>query len=412
MSTTRSFQAMLNQYLPNDLLREELVKRDWILQNVERDDSWKGGDLVVPFRGARASSVAFGGLTASTDIAQDQYVRGTITGGYPEVWGSMLFNHKDLIEHDKISEQNFLKLLPDTVEDFMDYMKQCVSLSFLNGPAFAALTVDGNSSGQMNVNRPERFEIGQKVYLFNATTGLSAAGYVSSILIDTALITLMTTRGGATALDISAYTVANATKVYFDGSQSNGLTSLKLSLLSGTNGGTTSLYGQTKTAYPYLQAINVNGATSSAATILEDIFNAYTVIKNRGKGDPKKVVMGYQKLGQIMTLLEQQKGSYHIDQKGTKVNAFGWTEISIFGVKGQLDVVGIQEMDDDYIMFLDMRAMKIFTNGYFRKRVNPDGREYFEIRNTSGYQYIIDIAFFGDLVLLRPSYCGVLYNLP
>lgn len=94
MSTTRLFQSMLNQYLPNELLREELVKRDWILQNVERDDSWKGGDLVVPFRGARASSVAFGSLTPSSDIAQDQYVRGVISGGYPEVWGSMLFNHK------------------------------------------------------------------------------------------------------------------------------------------------------------------------------------------------------------------------------------------------------------------------------------------------------------------------------
>ncbi len=153
MATTRSFQAMLNQYLPNELLREELVKRDWILQNVERDDSWKGGDLVVPFRGAR---VAFGSLTASTDIAQDNYVRGTISGGYPEVWGSMLFNHKDIIEHDKISEQNFLKLLPDTVEDFMDWMKQCVSLSFLNGPAFGAIASGaGGVGGTMTVNRPE-----------------------------------------------------------------------------------------------------------------------------------------------------------------------------------------------------------------------------------------------------------------
>jgi hypothetical protein len=411
MATTRSFQAMLNQYLPNELLREELVKRDWILQNVERDDSWKGGDLVVPFRGARASSVAFGGLTASSDIAQDIYVRGVISGGYPEVWGSMLFNHKDIIEHDKISEQNFLKLLPDTVEDFMDFMKQCVSLSWLNGPAFAALTVSGTSGGVIVVNRPERFEIGQKVFLYDSTEGLSPACYVGSILMDTATITLYTDRGFGTTINVSGWTVGNSAKVYFDGSQSNGLTSLKLSCLSAANGGTTQLYGQTKTAYPYLQSINVNGSTSTSATILEDIFNAYTVIKNRGKGDPNKAVMSYLRLGYVMTLLEQQKGSYHIDQKGTRVNAFGWTEITIFGVKGRLDVVGIQEMDDDYILFLDLRAMKIFTNGFFRKRINPDGREYFEIRNTTGYQYVIDLCMFGDIVLLRPSYCGILYGL-
>jgi len=412
MATTASFQAMLNQFLPNDLLREELIKRDWILQNVERDDSWKGGDLVVPFRGGRASSVAFGSLTAQSDIAQDTYVRGTISGGYPEVWGSMIFNHKDLIEHDKISEQNFLKLLPDTVEDFMDYLKQCVSLSWLNGPAFAALTADATAGGVIVVNRPERFEIGQKVYLYDAVAGLSAAGYVRTIIMDTATLTIFDARTGGAALDLSAYDLVNSPKVYFDGSQSNGLTSLKLSCLSAANGGTTALYGQTKTAYPYLQTININGSTSTPVTFLEDIFNGYTVTKNRGKGDPNKAVMSYLRLGHIMATLEQQKGAYHIDQTGTKVNAYGWTEITIIGVKGKLDVVGIQEMDDDYVLFLDMRAMKIFTNGFFRKRINPDGREYFEIRNTSGYQYIIDICMFGDLVLLRPSYCGIMHSLP
>jgi len=402
---------MLNQFLPNDLLKEEMVKRDWIIQNVDRDESWDGGDLVVPFRGARASSVSFGSLTASSDVAQDVYVRGTITGGYPEVWGSMVFNHKDLLEHNKISEQNFLKLLPDTVEDFMDYMKQCVSLSWLNGPAFAALASTGTSLGVMLVNRPERFEIGQKVFLYDSTTGLSAPGYVSNILMDTAQITLCTDRGFGTPLNISSYNVANGSKVYFDGSQANGLTSLKLSCLSAANGGTSALYGQTKTGYNYLQSINVNGATSTAATILEDIFNAFTVIKNRGKGNPNKIVMSYLRLGYCMTLLEQQKGAYHIDQKGTKVNVFGWTEITVFGVKGSLDLIGIQEIDDDYILFLDLRAMKIFTNGFFKKRANPDGREYFEVRNTTGFQYLIDVCLFGDIVLLRPSYCGILYGM-
>lgn len=410
MSTTRSFQAMLNQFLPNDLLREELVKRDWILQNVERDDSWKGGTLIVPFRGARASSVAFGSLTASDNIAEDVYVRGEVSG-YPEVWGSMIFNHRDLIEHDKISEQNFLKILPDTVEDFMDYLKQCVSLSWLNGPAFASLTADGGATGELTVNRPERFELNQKIYLYDAVAGLSAALYVRTISVDTAELVVYNARSGGAVVDVSAYLLANSPKVYFDGSQSNGLTSLKLSCLSAANGGTTQLYGQTKTAYPYLQSINIDGSTSTPATILEDIFNGYTVVKNRGKGDPNKAVMSYLRLGYVMALLEQQKGAYHIDQTGTKVNAFGWTEITITGVKGSLTVVGIQEMDDDYILFLDMRAMKVFTNGFFRKRINPDGREYFEIRNTTGYQYIIDICMFGDLVLLRPSYCGIMYGL-
>jgi len=50
MSTTRTFQDMLNEYLPNRLLKEELIKRDYILSTIDKDDSWKGGKLIVPFK--------------------------------------------------------------------------------------------------------------------------------------------------------------------------------------------------------------------------------------------------------------------------------------------------------------------------------------------------------------------------
>jgi hypothetical protein len=411
VATTRSFQAMLNEYLANDLLKEELIKRDWILSNVEMDNSWKGGKLIVPFKGIQASSVAFGSLTAAADVGEDGYVRGSVDT-QPEVWGTMLFNHRDIMEHDKISEQNFLKILPDAIDDFMDYMKQCVSLSFLNGPAFAKLTTDGTAGGSFTTDRPERFVLKQKVYFDDADSVASAAGYVQTIAMDTGVITVDTTRAGGVDLDISAYTVAQSAKVYFDGSQANPLTSLRGSLLSAANGGDTTLYGQTKTAYPYLQSINVSGAASTPTSLLQDIFDAYTTIKNRGKGMPNKVLMSYRNLGYVMTILETQKGAYHIDQKSTKVSAYGWTEISVFGVKGSIDLVGVQEMDDDVIFFLDKRAMKIYTNGAFRKRMSPDGREYFETRATTGYQYLLDVCFFGDLVLLRPSYCGVLHSIP
>lgn len=411
MGTTRSFQSMLNEYLANDLLKEEIVKRDWILQNVEMDNGWKGGTLIVPFKGIQASSVAFGSLTAANDVGEDGYVRGEIST-QPEVWGTMSFNHRDLMEHDKISEQNFLKVLPDTIDDFMEHMKQCVSLSLLNGPAFAKLTTDGTSGGSFTTDRPERFVLKQKVFFDDDGSVLSAAGYVQTINMDSGVITVDTTRAGGVDLDISAYSVTENAKVYFDGSQANPLTSLRGSLLSATNGGDASLYGQTKTAYPYLQAINVSGAAATAESLLQNVFDAYTTIKNRGKGMPNKVLMSYRNLGYIMTILETNKGGYHIDQKSTKVSAYGWTEISVFGVKGSLDLVGVQEMDDDVIFFLDKRAMKVYTNGGFRKRMSPDGREYFEVRATTGYSYILDLCFFGDLVLTRPSYCGVLHSIP
>jgi len=84
---------MLNEYLPNELFKEEMVKRDWLLSTIEKDNNWKGGTLVFPFKSQSASSIAFGSLTASTDVSEDDYVRGQITT-QPEVWGTMSFNHR------------------------------------------------------------------------------------------------------------------------------------------------------------------------------------------------------------------------------------------------------------------------------------------------------------------------------
>lgn len=416
MATTRSFQTMLNDYLPNQLLREELVKRDWLLTNVEKDDGWLQGPLIVPFKSAGASSVSFGSLTSGTDIAEDSYVRGTIST-YPEVHGSMIFNFRDLIEHGAVSEKNFLKLLPDTVDDFMAYMKMCVSLSITNGPSFAKVTDATNAAtGIMIVDRPERFVIGQKSQL-DDDDSVATDVYCTAINMNTGAVTLSLTRGGGAA-NLSAYSVAQNAKFYFDGAQSNGMSSLKLSLLPASNtgisgAGSTTLYGQTKTGSPYLQAIAADGSTITAANILDSIFDQYVVVKNRGKGNPNKVVMSYKNFGSVLKSLETSKGAFHQDQKGTKVSVYGWTEVSIFGPSGVLDIVAIQEMDDDWIGFLDTRptCMKFYSNGFFRKQMSPDGREYFEQRATTGRSYIVDVSCFGDFVLQRPSYCGALYNI-
>jgi hypothetical protein len=141
------------------------------------------------------------------------------------------------------------------------------------------------------------------------------------------------------------------------------------------------------------------------------LFDGYTDVKIKGKGKPDTLIMSYKHLGSIMKLLEQDKGSYHIDQKSTKVSAYGWTEIKLFGVKGWLTVVGIEEMNDDWIGYLDLRALRLHSNGFFKKRVSPDGDSYFEVRATSGYQYLVDMCFFGDLVLYRPSYCGIMHTI-
>lgn len=411
MATTRTFQDMLNEYLPNELLKEEFVKRDYLLTKVEKKNDWLGGTLIVPFKAAGASSVAFGSLSASNDIAEDKYVRGEVSG-HKEVWGTMIFNHRDLMEHEQVSEQNFLKILPGAVEDFMDYMKNVVSVNLLNGAHFAKLTAAATANdGLIVVDRPDRFVIGQKVKLADGSSDIT--GYVSTINMNTSTVLMVTARGGATPLDFSgAEALDSGASCYNDGADTGSFSSLRDALLSAANGGSSTLYGVTKTLYPYLQAINVSGADITAVNIMEKIFDALTTIRQRGKGNPTDVVMSYKNLGSCMKAIEASKGAFNVVPNSNRASQYGWTEIEVGSVvKGSLKIVGVQEADDDIIMFLDWRALSFHSNGFFKKRVSPDGVEYFEIRNTSGYQYIIDMCLFGELVVKRPSYCGILYSI-
>jgi hypothetical protein len=267
MATTREFNDMLNEYLTNDLLMEELVKRDYFLQKIAKDEDWKGGDVIVPFRGAQASSVKFGSLTASNDIAQSKYVRGKIED-YREVWGSLIFNETDLQQHDgKITESTFLKILPDEIDTFMDYFKEVTSFQLAAGPHFATVTdATDAATGIMIVDRIDRFVLRMKVTLDDSNSD-PADYYVIGVNVNTNAVTLSATRDGSAA-DVSAYSVAQAAKFYYDGvwdgTNSISFVSIKNALLSATNGGGTTLHGQTKTAYPYLQAVNISGSRRAA----------------------------------------------------------------------------------------------------------------------------------------------------
>ena len=411
MATDRTFNTMLNEYLPLSLLKEELMKRDYLLSNVKKDNSWKGGSLVIPFKGGGASSVSYGSLTASGDIAEDTFVRGSI-GTQPEVWGSMVFHHRDIMEHDKISEQNFLKLLPDTITDFSDRLKNVISVNLLNGSHSASATADGDASGNITVDRPERFDVGQKV-LVDDDDSVPASGYVQSIDINTGVIQIDTTRTSATGTNLSAYTVAQNAKVYEDGAQAGSFTSLRSQLLpASVSGGGTTLFGQTKTTYPYLQAIAGDGSTITAANILEKIFDHLTTVRKLGKGMPTDIVMSYKNLGSVLKVLESTKGAFNVMPGSQKTSVFGWTEVMVGSVSSQpLKIVGVQEVDDDIIYFLDWRGLKFYSNGFMRRRISPDGDSFFEVRAASGFQYIVDMSVFGDLVCYRPSYQGILHSI-
>lgn len=423
MGTTRSFSQMLNDYLPTSLLKEEVVKRDYFLSKVEKDDGWLGASTtsgearyIVPFKAAGASSIKSGGLTAANDIAEDKYVRGYINEA-KEIWGSLMFYHRDLMEHDKISEKNFLKILPGAVEDFVDYMKAVVSQNLLCGAWFDTLSAATSAAdGIVTVYRPDKWVIGQKVKLVDGSSDIT--GYVKTIDMNTKQVLLVTARGGSTALDFQAGEALDAgTKAYNDGFDSSALLSLRTTLLSYANGGDETLHGQTKASYPFLQAINVNGGASglaiTAANIMEKIFDSLTTVRQFGRGNPTDIVMSYKHFANCLKSIEVSKGAFNVTPGSQKASVYGWTELEVGSVtKGGMKLVAVQEMMDDVIYIIDWRSFKFASNGFIRRRRSPDGNEYFESRDaTAGYSYIVDHCLFGELVVERPSYSGVIHSI-
>ena len=409
MATSRTFNDMLNEYVANPILAEEFQKDNYIFDKMDRDDDWTGqGNLIVPFKSAGASSLSFGSLTGSTDISEDVYVRGSIST-MKEVWGSMIFHHRDLMEHEKLSEKNLLRILPDTITDFMEYMKMSVAINLLNGASFAKATADGQAGGTITVNRPDRFRKGQKVSLDDDNSA-AADYYVTAININTKTITLSATRGGAAA-NISAYTLAQNAKFYNDGQQSNGFLYLKNALLSSANGGSSTLYGQTKVDSPFTQAINIDGTAIDASNILEKIFDGLTDTQTYGRGKPVDVLMSYKNFGAAVKSVEIAKGAFNVVPNSRKAEPYAWKEISIGSTSGDMiRLVGLHEMDDDFMPIIDWRGIRFHSNGFFKKRRAPDGKEYFEDRLTTGYVYIVDVCLFGEFTVNRPSYQGIIHT--
>lgn len=420
MATSRSFQAMLNQYLPEDLLREEMLKRDFFLQNVKKVNDWRGGSLIIPFEGAAASSVSFGALTDAADVAEYQYVRGQVND-YSELHGTLRFNQRDLYDHSgRINEDSFLKILPDQVENFMQYMKEVLSVHLLNGAAFASakstLGTSDLANGIIEVTNIDRFVIGMRVTLDDADSNENNQLYVTAININNETVTLSATRGGAAA-NLSAFTVAQSARFYHPGVfASNAVTadafvSVPGLLLSQANGGLTQAYGVNKTAWPFLQAQNVNSSDITETNILEKLLDAYTLVRSKARGNASTIMMSYKHLGSILKLIELQKGGFKVTPTSTKASLYGWTEIELGTVKGNLKIVGDVSMPDNLIYLLDMDTWTFYSNGMFRKRTAPDGKSYFEVRATTGFTYLVDVSCFGQLVCNGISKNAVLHSI-
>jgi len=224
---------------------------------------------------------------------------------------------------------------------------------------------------------------------------------------------LSASRGGV-AVSVAAYTVAQGAKAYHPGAQAESFTSLASQLLSAANGGSATIFGQTKTAYPYLQAIQYSGATMSATNVLDIIFAAYSKRQQLAKsGKLPEVLVSYKHMGSILTKIQTNTAAFNIVPESRKISQFGWQEVMIGSVSGELlKIVALQEKSDDNIMMLDWDSITLYTNGFLQRQTSPEGLQYFTIRATSGFSYILDHCLMGDIVCKAPWKNLIIHSIP
>lgn len=405
-ATTESFSAMLKRYQPFKLHMELLKRHNWFVNWVQKKQDFYGGTMEVPLEAGQAASFQWGALTASNDIGEDNFLMGTLTNSdLKELWGTMLFNEKDMRRHGNM-ERSYLKILPNRLNRFTELMSQMVSVTFFGDGSIDQATADGESDGEITVNYPHRFSIGMKVRVDDDNSS-AVTGYVTAIDVNTKKIKLQNARTSGSDVNLTGYTVAQNAKIYLPG-ESDIPSSLQNILLSASNGGGSSYYGFTKATYPALQALNIDGSSFTQATLLDDLYSAYYEALDQGKGSMKKImVMPFKFLQYISAGLENNR-RYTMETKNV---SYGMRAVNIIGPDGEAEFIFIRDCDPTVSYILDKSAVYLCGNNFFRRHKDPNGNEFFTSRATTGYNYIVDTCFEAALAVM-PSHNAIVHSIP
>lgn len=422
-TTTADFNGMLKKYLPYKLLMAEVIKRNYVMQKINKLTSYKGGVGELAFEAGAASSFRYGKLVSSAKITQKRVVKGFLKG-YKEIWGAMKFNYHDLQRHGDM-EKSFLANLLTEIPRFTEALSALISLQILNGPTLAVVTgIADIADGKVVVDKPQLLEFGQLVQI-GTTAPHKYEGYVSAINMNTKEVTITSDMALTTPINLATVIVGDELRIEDGFDSSLHFSSLRDQLLSfenvGAAKGSEFLFTLKKSMYPFLQAYNHSGATIAAGNVLGPIFDAYARSKEIGKlGNVSDVIMSYKWFSAAMKELELPAAGTSVGTgrqftaQDKAVNAFGFTSITVASVDGgaPLKLVAVNEMRDDIMFGIDWSTIDLHSNGMIERVVSPDGNEFYTERTPDGHVYISDIRFFGEVVCKMPCYNFVIHSIP
>lgn len=406
-TVTESFNDLLKTYQPPELFMEEVKKRNFFIDKVKKDETYVGGTYTMPVESAGMGSVAWGALTSDTDISEgDQQVGSFTSADLGQCFHTMLFNESDLRRHDSL-KKSYLKLLPNKLSSAVKDFSEEISLSFFGDGSKATLTSNG-SNGSCVVDHPERFKIGEKIYVDDGDSS-PVAGYITAININTKTLTVKDARSSGSSVNLASYTTAQTAKVYSPGQQTYGPKTLQSMLLSAANSGDSTYAGLTKASFPILQAVNIDGSGFTAETLLDDLVDGFWQIHDLGKGSLNKdMIIPLSWFRFISGNLENNK-RYSVTDK--KV-AYGMTSVTILGLDGQCTITGVRDKSVGSAFVLDWETLTLVGNSFFRRIKDANGNEFYVKRATTGWTNVVDTVFEAFLLCPTLSHNGIIHSIP
>lgn len=408
MALTSNIDVLLREYAPNELLVNEIARINWLVSKLKKDTKWPLGQYQIPLETNEASRFEWGALPAANDIPQAAYAKPYVNGP-KQLLGSMLFDQVDLERHQGDLKKSFLSILPQKINQFTERMTEKINLALLGDGSVCPLTANGTVGGLVTVGKTKvtLFTEREKVDIKGTSTAVLKTGYVRNIDVNAGTFYLYSAPTGGAVVDVSMETTALGAKVYTVGATVERATSLVDIIFSSANGGADSLYGGnlvknvSAVFQPYFSDIS---SATTGATFIAALYDSLYECEEMGRGGiQKEVLVPYQAFKAMAKAAESGRKF----EMGKTETVYGSSSIELTGPHGTMKVRAARGVPADKAMFVDYDALVLASRGEMIKKANPmSSEEAFEIRNTTGYQYIVDKKAEFELIVTNPQKLG------
>lgn len=405
-NVTAGLSDMLREYAPHSVIMDEFKRDNFVFNQFGTDKSWKNGAAYqIPWELSSSNDTQMGALVDESVMGEVGNYKKAILTNQPEMWGAIKFLEKDLTRYSDL-KQSFLKIFPDKLTQLADHMKANLATMVLRGGSICTATANGTVGGVLTVDRPQFLTVGQRV-LIKATASVTA--YVRQIDMNTRQVLFYNARSGGAVVDLSAYTTALGTKVMVPGGDTETLTSLQTYLLPAAQGGLDTIHGQAKLSSPLLQPQIFSGSAYTKANILDQLYDFYWAVKELSKVKSSEVWVPFHVFAACSKLAQSSKR--FVD--GGKKSGYGFASMTLIGSEGEFTLTAIADMPTDKIYLLNKDAFKFVGDTFFEKKrqLNSDD-EFFTLRKTTGYEYIMDVCFRAEFVCTKLAGSAVVRSVP